>query len=62
MNELPFVAREAQPIADTDDYQRRDSNACEDPLPAILEVTAAGLAFPRETRVTEVNTETSDDD
>ena len=61
MHDLPFVARGARPFASADDSRTRDSHASEDPLPAVLKKDVAGLAFPRTTRVTEVRTETTDD-
>lgn len=61
MGELPFVVRDARPLATASESPRRDVDACEDPLPAALEKDAAGLAFPRTTRVTEVRPETTDD-
>lgn len=53
---LPFLlqhpARNTNPVC-------RDEITCDDPLPAILETTSA--CFARETRLTAVKQETTDD-
>ena len=39
----------------------RDEIVCEEPLPAVLTMTAMGLAYNRSTMVTDVKQETTDD-
>lgn len=61
MSELPFLLQNASfPIA-SEQAWGRDAVTADDPLPAVLEIDATGVAIVRRTRVTDVQSETLDD-
>ncbi len=61
MVELPFVLRASQLSSATEEAPGRDELTSEDPLPAALEIDAAGYILGFDTKLTEVRRETTDD-
>jgi hypothetical protein len=61
MSHLPFVLRGAQPFIGLCETVNKDVPSSEDPLPPALEIGPSGFVQDRETRVTEVRYETTDD-
>jgi hypothetical protein len=61
MNNLPFVFRGARSYGGTNDSRARDLLTGEDPLPAKLEMKEGCLILARDTRVTRMAPETTDD-
>lgn len=58
---LPYLLQNAEPHVVSGEALCEDVLTTQDPLPAVLEVDAAGLAIARATRMTEVLKETTDD-
>jgi hypothetical protein len=58
---LPFVLHAAQLNPARGETPGRDVPTSEDPLPAALEIDAGGYVLARETRLTQVRHETTDD-
>jgi len=60
MNKLPFIVKIDSAQAKAVD-STRDAIVCEEPLPAVITMTATGLVYNRSTLVTDVKQETTDD-
>jgi hypothetical protein len=58
---LPFLLQNATFGSVSGEALGRDAITAEDPLPVVLDIDVAGLAVVRETRVTDVQAETLDD-
>lgn len=61
MSHLPFVLLNSEPSPETKEGPGRDVPTSEDPLPAVVETDGDGFILARETRITEVKRETTDD-
>lgn len=59
--EAPFVCLFAQPSSTTERIFSKDLLANDDPLPAVLNIDAAGHVVSNQTRYTFVERETTDD-
>jgi hypothetical protein len=58
---VPFVCRFAQLSSSTEQVFFKDVPANDDPLPAVLNIDAAGYVVSNQTRYTYVERETTDD-
>lgn len=61
MPNLPFVLRAIKTTDVRDAIAYRDVPTSEEPLPATVEITDVGFVLARDTRVTRVAPETTDD-
>ena len=56
---VPFILRNSVHLATSSDWH--DEYTSDDPLPAPLDTNESGITFIRATRLTEVSSETTDD-
>jgi hypothetical protein len=61
MTDLPFLLQVARPRATSGGESAIDRPTSDDPLPAALDVDGSGLLKARETKITCVQQETTDD-
>lgn len=61
MSPMPFVLRAMQVSRGADEVGARDVPTSEEPLPAVMEISAQGHLLARDTRLTKVAPETTDD-
>jgi hypothetical protein len=61
VSDLPFVFLGLRTCAESNDLRTGDSLTSEDPLPARLEMKKEGVVLARNTRMTKMKPETTDD-
>jgi hypothetical protein len=61
MSDLPLLLRHARRDIDSKESRARDFVTGEDPLPAKVQMEEQGIVLSRDTRITKVAPETTDD-